>query len=30
MESYAEQLPETEIWNLVNFIRTLAEAREGR
>jgi len=30
MESYAEQLPETEIWNLVNFIRTLAEARDGR
>jgi mono/diheme cytochrome c family protein len=30
MESYAEQVPETEIWNLVNFIRTLAEAREAR
>jgi mono/diheme cytochrome c family protein len=23
MESYAEQLPESEIWHLVNFVRTL-------
>ena len=27
MESYAEQLSETEIWNLVNFIRTFSEGR---
>ncbi len=23
MESYAERIPETEIWNLVNYLRTL-------
>jgi mono/diheme cytochrome c family protein len=29
MESYAERLSETELWNLVNFIRTLGPARSA-